>query len=375
MATQLLRLVSNQLKVGSVLPFSVRDEHGKLLLARGQLLRTEHQIEVLLARGLYVDQEEMRRYREGDTGADRAKRLSLFDLWEQAIWQLDRLHKSIDAGPGFADRCEEFATLLEDLIERDADIAIYLSVRQDARRLHLYGLTHAVHCTLVCKLMGQRIGWERAHLHTMMKAALTMNIAVTELQGRFAAIGRLTDAQRAQMHEHPTRAVELLRAAGVTDELWLQAVQDHHERAGGSGYPRGLAAVSEAALALRMADVFMAKISARNDRPPLSVQDAARQMFAEAQGHPAAAAVIKEYGIYPPGNLVQLASGEQAVVIRRGATAHAPLVAALTDRGGMPVATPHRRDTAQPGLAIRGVLADSPAAQRVPPERLYGLVP
>ena len=66
MATQqLLRLVSGQLKVGAALPFGIRDEHGKLLLARGQMLDTEHQLAALMARGLYADQEEVKAYKEG----------------------------------------------------------------------------------------------------------------------------------------------------------------------------------------------------------------------------------------------------------------------------------------------------------------------
>jgi len=103
--------------------------------------------------------------------------------------------------------------------------------------------------------------------------------------------------------------VDRLQAAGVDDADWLQAVLEHHERPGGGGYPNNLAAIGDIASVLRMADVFMAKISPRTERPALPVLDAARQMFAEASGSPLASAIIKEYGIYPPGNFVQLASG------------------------------------------------------------------
>jgi hypothetical protein len=71
---------------------------------------------------------------------------------------------------------------------------------------------------------------------------------------------------------------------------------------------------------------------------------------------------------------VQLASGEQAVVIRRGATAHTPVAAAITDRRGMPMISTVRRDTSQPGYAIVGPAADKKLIVRVPPERLFGLL-
>ena len=371
----MLKLVSGQLKVGAALPFSVRDEHGKLLLARGQMIGTDQQLALLLARGLYADQDELKAARDTHHGAasDNGRRRTLFDLWDQIAWHLDRLQKSLGAEPGFEARCDEFVTSFQELVQRDVDIAIFLSVRQEARRLPLYGLTHALHTALVCQLMGQRIGWTAAQARSLVKAALTMNLGITELQGRVAATGRITETQREQVHQHPQLAFDRLTAAGVSDVCWLEAVLQHHERAGGAGYPAQCAAPSEWAVALRMADVFMAKISARADRPPLTVQDAARQMFAEAQGNPAAAAIIKEYGIYPPGNAVMLASGELAVVIRRGATAVTPLAAAITDKAGMPTVGTARRDTAQPAFAIKGAATDLGLVQRVPPERLYGL--
>ena len=370
----MLKLVSGQLKVGTALPFSVRDEQGKLLLARGQMIDTDQQLAVLLARGLYADQDEVKAAREARAAApDNGRRRTLFDLWEQIAWQLDRLQKSVGAEPGFEARCDQFVTAFQDLVQRDVDIAIFLSVRQDARRLPLYGLTHALHTALVCHLLGQRMGWDAAPARSLVKAALTMNLGITELQGRMAATGRITEAQREQVRQHPQQAFDLLSAAGVADVCWLEAVLQHHERQGGGGYPAQCAAPSEWAVALRMADVFMAKISARADRPALKVQDAARQMFAEAQGNPVAAAIIKEYGIYPPGNAVMLASGELAVVIRRGATAVTPLAAAITDKAGMPTVGTARRDTGQPAFAIKGAATDLSLVQRVPPERLYGL--
>jgi hypothetical protein len=374
LASQMLKLVSGQLKVGAALPFSVRDEHGKLLLARGQMIDTDQQLAVLLSRGLYADQDEVKAaHTRGGAAPDNGRKRTLFDLWEQTAWHLDRLQKSIDPEPGFAGRCEEFVTSFLELVQRDVDIAIFLTVRQDPRRLPLYGLTHALQTALVCHLMGQRMGWDGAQARSLVKAALTMNLGITELQGRMAATGRITDIQREQVRQHPQLAFDKLSAAGVADVAWLEAVLQHHERSGGGGYPAKCTAPSEWAIALRMADVFMAKISARCDRPPMTVQDAARQMFAEAQGNPAAAAIIKEYGIYPPGNAVVLASGELAVVIRRGATAVTPLAAAITDKSGMPTVGTARRDTSQPAFAIRAAATDLSLVQRVPPERLYGL--
>ena len=117
----------------------------------------------------------------------------------------------------------------------------------------------------------------------------------------------------------------------------------------------------------------MAKISPRTDRPPMPIQEAERQLFAETGGSAIAAAVIKEFGIYPPGDFVQLKSGELAVVVRRGAAVNTPTAAAITDRKGMPIVGTTMRDTARPEFAVAGASPDQKLVLRVPPERLFGL--
>ncbi len=368
-----MRMVADQIQLGQPLPFGVRDEQGKLLLAKGRLVATEAQLEILRERGLYADHDDGDSGEEAGPGDGAARRLTLFDLWKQTTARLDLLLASLP-NEGFATRCDGFASQLMALIDRDPDIGIYHSVRQDPTRLSLYGLSHALHCAMVGQLAARRAGWPDARVRTLVKAALTMNLSIVELQGRFATLGRLNDAQRAQIRAHPQAAVDQLQAAGITDADWLQAVLQHHEHPGGGGYPGGGAGMGEMAQVLRMADVFMAKISPRTERPAIPILDAARQMFAEAQGNPLAAAIIKEYGIYPPGNFVLLASGEMAVVIRRGATAHTPVAAAVTDKNGIPIVRTPRRNTAEPAYAIKSLVPESKMLLRVPPERLYGLV-
>lgn len=374
MATELLRLMSSHVRVREPLPFNVRDEQGRLLLARGVVVAGSAQLAELLARGLYVDIEEIRALKEAASAPETPTRLTLFDLWEQTCGRLDRLLKSVDGEPGFAARCDEFARQLMALIQRDPDIGIYVAVRQDERRMNQYGLAHSLHTALVCQLMTARVGWPAEQSRTLVKAALTMNLTIVELQGRLAALGRLSEPQRAQIAVHPRQAVERLRAAGVDDPQWLDAVLQHHERADGSGYPDHVVPTSELAQALRLADVFMAKISLRIERPALPIHEAERQMFNESAGSPLAAAIVKEFGLYPPGNFVRLESGEMAVVIRRGATAHTPTVAAITNKNGVPIVETPQRDTARPGFAIKALAFDKAMMQRLVPERLYGLV-
>ncbi|RVT87861.1 HD-GYP domain-containing protein [Inhella crocodyli] len=369
---QLLKLVANHIKVGAPLPFNVRDEFGHLLLAAGHVIASVRQQEALLSRGIHADVEEIKALAAGKTVAPQAP--TLMARWTRAFWALDDLARDPPPGDAFGEACLALGQSLHAMVLQDPDVILYQMVRQEQHPLRMYGLTHAVFVAALCDLMATRLGWPDADRHAVLMAGLTMNLTILDLQARYAVYGRLNPEQRDELARHPTDTAARLRAGGVRDEGWLQAVEEHHEHTDGKGYPKGLTAVSEPAQLLRLADVVLAKVSRRESRPPLDVREAARQAYLEAPASPLVAALVRECGLYPPGDLVCLASGEQGVVIRRGPTPKTPTVATLTDRRGLPSPQVQRRDTGQSEYAIVSVNADKNLVARLPLERVYGLI-
>lgn len=373
----LVKMVRQMVHFGVPSLWEVRDAEGNLLLARGGVIENDEQLAALLSHGALVDDEEVKAALAAQAGSKHAavevRPSSLFDLWDKLVWRLDRLVRGIAEDPAFAAHIEELALHLTQLTERDADVGIFLAVRQDRHKFPTYGPSHAVYTAMICWLMSQRVGWPRERSLTLVKAALTMNMSVFELQGRLAAQGvPMLEEQRVILHEHTRKSAQMLRDAGVTDEEWLTAVVQHHEWIDGKGYPSGLTEMTEMAKALKYADVFMAKISPKVLRAAMSVQEAERQLFKLDGGGPMAMAIVKELGIYPPGEFVRLKTGEMAVVIRRTASASTPIAASITDRTGVPILNVVRRDTSRPEHAITGTIADKSLVSRVPPERLFG---
>ena len=85
-------------------------------------------------------------------------------------------------------------------------------------------------------------------------------------------------------------------------------------------------------------------------------------------------ALIKEFGLYPPGCFVRLASGETAIVVRRGPSAHTPEAATVTNARGVASSEPLRRDTSRPEFAIVALLGERAAPVVITPEKLMALV-
>jgi HD domain len=373
--------VLDLLQVGEPLPFHVLDPAERRLLAQGHVVVSDTQLEMLIARGAWVDAGlalTLRQQRQASSSAASApsqRSLSLFDRWEQMVWELDQVLRHVLAGQPCHGEIEALADRLLARVGRHEDGALFVTVRPPEWRFALYALQHALHTATVLVVLSRQMGWTPAELRSLVLAALTMNVSTLELQAQMAQQpDPPTTRQRALIRAHPGESARLLRQAGVRNEAWLQAVQDHHERPDGSGYPLGLTAVGPWAHALRVADVFTAKISPRANRQSMPIQTAAKQLFQEEKGGPLAAGLIKALGLYPPGELVQLKSGEIAVVTHRGASATTPRVASITNSTGKPVADTTPRDTADPAHAITGVVTDRRHLPRIQPERVYGLV-
>jgi len=376
---KVLRLPRAKVAVGRPLPWNVRDESGLLLLSKGHIVENEQQLDTLLERGAFVDVEEIRASAAQASGNEVAQTPAyvlppnLFGLWDKTSAQLQAL-LTRSAEPDFVAQVAQYAQDLIALMDVNPDIALYRCVRQDNVQHYWYGYAHSVHTAVLCVLMARQLAWPQSRCMSLVHAALTMNLSILELQGQMAGQDTpVKEKQAEKIRAHPQAAVDALLRAGVRDQDWLDAIAQHHERSDGSGYPKGLTALNELAVALRVADVFMAKISPRALREALTPQAAVRQLYTEDGGGALSTAVVKQFGLYPPGDYVRLASGEQAVVVQRTANAKAPIVAAITDAYGQSIVRTLRRDTSQSEFAIVGTVADRSALKRLAPERLYGL--
>lgn len=357
----------HRVRVGEPLPFGICDAEGRLLLARGQLLQSQGQLEGLLDRGAYVHRDFTA---EVVAKIAQAKPHELPAYWTPGSNQLNRVLKAT-VDPQFGENLKRAAAPVHALIERDPDLAILQVVRPEDTQATNYANRHAIHSAIAAQLAAQRLGWGADTAATLMRAALTMNLAMSELQNRLAAqVTPLTALQKQAIHDHPTRAAELLEAGGVTDPLWLEAVARHHEEPDGKGYPMGRTDVQELALLLNRVDRFTAKFSPRAIRPALAADTAVRQFFAADPQSPYTNAIVKEFGLYPPGSTVRLQSGELGMVMRRGPTATTPVVAVLTARNGDQLLAPTRRDTSQAGHGVVAVVPNTALKVRVPIERL-----
>jgi len=363
MQTAPLSSVSHRIHLGMPLPFNVRDAQQQLLLARGARIADRVQLEALLGRGALVDIAELR---SAADAAREAPRDALPRLWSEALGRIADTLARCDAQT-FRAALDDAAEPALALVERDPDLAIFQILTQATSVDAAYGARRSLHAAITASLVAQRLAWAASEVEKVFKVALTMNVSMLELQGVLARQNQPpTREQRAELRSHPMRSVQMLHAAGVRDEDWLRAVLQHHEVEDGSGYPAGRSEVCELASLVRRADAYTSKLSARSTREALAADVAGRAMFMQDPGHPMTQALVKEFGIYPPGSHVRLACGALAVVVGRGPSITAPLVACLTGADGRPLPAPKRiatTDAAHAVVALLPLRRDERAAQ------------
>lgn len=348
------RLSPEQIVLDEPLQWDVYDESGQLLLCEGYRITRESQRDILLARNACVDDY----YLVSTQPVGKSRRdYNPLRLWASVLDELEALLRNIRLERAFASQILGLAQLIHKLASRSADTALAAMIFTDHRR---YGIVHSVHVAILCDLVAERLGWAEPRRQSLVCAALTMNLTIIDLQNTLSTQrSKPMPEQRAAINRHPQLAVDMLEAAGVSDETWLRSVREHHEVKSGAGYPYGIATPSEESMVIQTADIFSAKVSPRAARKAMSAPEAAKSLYLESESgsrNPYIAVLIKEIGIYPPGTFVRLANGETALVVRRGSTANAPEVLSLKSADGMPYGTPQPRATSRKPFDVVAVI-------------------
>jgi len=365
-----LTRVQHRIRVGTPLPFSIRDADSRLLLAKHQVVSDADQLEALVVGGACVDVAELR---DAPAEPDAASPAQLLARWQELAATLARVlarMPALDAPAALDGTARDLAALTA----LAPDLAIFLLVRPEPTQEAPYGVVRSLHAAAAAWLIATRLGWPVPRCLTLVKAAFTMNVGMLELQDRMANLARLpSPKQRHALQVHPATSLAMLQASGVDDREWLRAVEHHHERPGGGGYPAGVVDVGEMANALRTVDVYTAKLAGRSGRDSLPPPRAARDLLVLERGNTFALALITEFGVHPPGSLVRLHSGEVAVVVRRTADLDAPQVAVLAGRRGEPLDEPLLLQASGRERGIAGPAEGRRLRVRISPERLYTL--
>lgn len=369
------KVTAADLQLGMSMPWNVYGENGDLLVRKGHMIASPHQISALVEQGVYQD------YSADDSEADRHPAnlpASAIRKLNAAGQQLAALLPLIEQGVAPQDalgRLERIAQLVASAVAVDADVAV-ASILHHPQGLP-YAIRHSLNSAIIAHLLGQARQLAASEVQCLTLAALTMNVGMlSEHQRLQESSQELSAADRAMVLAHCELGVQRLREAGVRDARWLECVLHHHENEDGSGYPQRLSGAQIVPLArlLALADRYCARVSVRAYRKTMAPNLALRDLLLDANvtvdGN-LAPMLIRALGIYPVGTYVRLLNGEVGVVARRGLQSTTPQVeTVLCPRSG-PLSQTVPRDTRAGVHGIRDALTLAQAAAlQAPPLRM-----
>ncbi len=357
MTDEYVPLRAGAITVGKPLLFNVYDVDGALLLQQGHVVASREQLDKLYRRGLYHVRHLQAPLRTNvDDNVVDARHSNLFTDLPEILDDLEMVQSYlVHAHEEALKRLERLVQRIHRSIERDPDAALGVvhtnTIEPSAREQTLY---HAILCDRMC----ERLGWEAARRASVLSAALTANLALLPHQDKLNRSRHpLNDGQRAVLRKHPDLSLQALKRAGISDEICLAAVAQHHENADGSGYPLGLveAQIVPEALLLALAERYIAMITQRAYRPRLAADAAIKELARAGVARTPWTALVQELTAYPPGVIVELANGEMAVVTQRGGTT-LPRVRAILSSRGQAFSSAYLRDCRLPEFAIRRIV-------------------
>ncbi len=230
-----------------------------------------------------------------------------------------------------------------------------LTQLEQMMRLDTDLLAHAVDVCIFSLIVGRAQGMDDGSLEQLGMGALLHDIGETRLpQNLLHKPGRLREQDLALLRLHPRIGLAILSGAGPLPPIARAVIAEHHERLDGSGYPDGLkgSRIALSSQIVGLVDNYDAMASNRGGRPPLSPDQSVRQLFQLGLKHQydrtLVELLIQCLGVYPFGSLVELSTGERAVVYAvNPAERLRPCVKLIADSHGHPYPEPRLVDLAE----------------------------
>ena len=241
---------------------------------------------------------------------------------EQVSSELTRIFEGAKSGGRAIQTAQLKAgiTGLVDSVLRSTDAALLLA---RLKRKDNYTYTHVLSCSLLAVILGKQLMLEKGELQKLALAASLFDIGKTHVPDELLVkSGPMTAAELSLLRRHVEFGVKVLKETRDIDESTINAARYHHERHDGSGYPEGRVGrdIPLFARIVGLVDTYDAMTSTRVYRSAMSHESAIRELYELRDKHFQPELIehlIQCLGTYPAGTLVELTTGEVAIVVEQ----------------------------------------------------------
>lgn len=330
------RLSLESIKPGMKVGRPLRNSNGQILLKAGVILSEKYisRLKLLGLQSIYIDDGLIPDIHVDDVIPEETRVKAI-----QQVKKLLQAH-SKSMGGGISETDKIYPTI-NDIIDQLLDNTKLMVELIDMRTMDDYVFAHSVNVCVLALMTGITLGFERPKLFHLGMGALLHDIGkILVPKSILDKPGRLTEEEYAEVKKHPQYGLDILSKNPHVSSLSRLVVYQHHERYNGEGYPQRLkdTEIHQFAQITGMVDMYDALTANRVYRAAFPPHEA-YEMIAGAGNYLFDFDIIKPFlsniAAYPAGSIVELSTGEIAVVIstKKGFSLY-PKVRMLLDKEG-----------------------------------------
>ena len=218
---------------------------------------------------------------------------------------------------------------------RHPDAMLWLSkIREESR----YTSDHCLNVCVLAVAFGRQLNLDESELEKLGLCGLLHDVGKMRVPAEILhKPSRLTAKEYNLMKAHTVHGRNLLISAKNVYSGSIDVAYSHHERIDGAGYPRKLpgSGISKFTRIISIVDAYDAMTADRCYSKARTSTEALKVIYSERGkqfDEKLALEFIKTIGLYPPGSIVELHSGEVAFVIESNSNRrHLPKVLLILD--------------------------------------------
>lgn len=267
------------------------------------------------------------------------------EVYHQAKRYIDTIFEDIRLGSSIdIDHARILADRTVESIANNENAMVWMTLLKSKDEYTSY---HSINVCVLSVLFGRHLGLTEGELKVLGLGALLHDIGKMRVPVSILnKSARLEPAEMGVLRRHPEYGREILEESTAIPLQAKDIVYSHHERIDGSGYPRGLKGeqIELFPMIVSVVDVYDAMTSDRAYHLRISPHEALNLMYGWAASHfdeKLMEEFIRCLGIYPVGSIVELSSGEVAVVLTVNRSHHLlPSLLLVCDRAKQPYDVP-----------------------------------